>query len=297
VIEGLVPAQIVWTAEIPASFYNALTGLEASCAAAGACGTAYGDLTGKFLTGVAVLNDNPVAIRTDLGDVFLDGYSYAGLLFRMMYARSSYPWLPLVIHDLAMRRTDRVNDFIAAWAERGGASTIARGLYYSVVCSELYDPPTPGAFEAANADVPAAFVELFGGSYYGLLQLCESWPTGGVQPQLAQPVTSSVRTLVSSGALDPITPPRFGDIAAATLSNAVTIVHANSGHGATLQTACGTQNLLDFLADPAAPHDTTCAAGITTAYLLPSSAALVAPRVDRARIRLEASLAPPLALP
>lgn len=294
VIEGLVPPQLVWTAEIPASFHGALTALAASCTAHGACGAAYGDLVGKFLAGVGALNDAPVSIRTDGGPVELDGYTYAGLFFRMMYSRSSYPWLPLVIHDLAQRRTDRVNDFVAAWAERGGASTISRGLYYSVVCSELYDPPTPGAFEAANADVPAPFVELFGGSYFGLLEACRDWPTGGVQPQLAQPVTSSIRTLVSSGALDPITPPRFGRVAASTLANAVTVVHADSGHGATLQSPCGTDNLLDFLADPTAAHDTSCAATITTAYVLPSTAALATVRLDRARLRLDARLAPHL---
>lgn len=292
VIEGLVPAQVTWTAAIPASFHHALTSLNASCAQAGACGTAFGDLVNKFLRGVDVLDANPVTIQLSAGDFPLDGGTYAALLFRMMYSRSSYAWLPILINDLAVRRTDRVNDFIAAWAERGGSSGVALGLYYSVVCGELYDPPTEGVFETVNAGVPTRFVEIFGGSYFGLLDFCQTWPTGDLQAGLAQPVSSSVPTLVSSGALDPITPPGFGDVAAATLAASTVVVHANSGHGATLQTPCGTQNLHAFLADPTTPHDTSCAAAITTPYILPNP--VVATPVPRDRIRLEAAFAPPL---
>jgi len=290
VIEGLVPAQVVWTAAIPASFYGALTGLDASCADAGACGTTFGGLTAKFLTGVDALNTNPVTIHLQSGDVPLDGFSYAYLMFQMMYSRSSYAWLPLMINDLAQRRTDRVNDFLAAWLDLGGFGGISTGLYYSVVCGELYNPPDPNAFDAANVGVPQAFIDIFGGSYYGLLDTCSSWPVGNLQAQLAAPVTSPVRTLVSSGRLDPITPPSFGAVAAATLTDSVVVVHENSGHGATLQSACGQQNLYAFLADPTAIQDTSCAAAITTNYILPG--ALVAPVVPRALIRAERGIAP-----
>src|SRR5690606_10697701 len=137
------------------------------------------------------------------------------------------------------------------------------GLYYGVVCNELYNPPDPSAPTTANVGVPSAIVDIFGGSYYALEQTCTSWPKGTLQSSLQQPVTSSVPTLVSSGRMDPITPPSFGDVAAATLSNARVVVHANSGHGATLQSPCGAQNLHAFLANPTGTIDTSCAASIT----------------------------------
>jgi pimeloyl-ACP methyl ester carboxylesterase len=290
VIEGLVPSQVVWTAAIPASFHEALTGLNAACAAAGACGATYGDLVAKFLTGVTALNNNPVTIDVQGQGFPLDGYSYAYLMFQMMYSRSSFAWLPLMVNDLAIRRTDRINDFLAAWLELGGFGGISMGLYYAVVCGELYNPPDPGAFETANAGVPQPFVEIFGGSYFSLLDHCSTFPLGNLQAQLNQPVTSPVRTLVSSGRFDPITPPSFGTVAAATLSDSIHVVHEGSGHGATLQSPCGAQNLFEFLADPTTPHDTSCAAAITNDYVLPGSA--VGQAVPRARIRLDARLAP-----
>jgi hypothetical protein len=134
---------------------------------------------------------------------------------------------------------------------------------------------------------------MMSGSWFGLMDRCAFWPrpSPSWQAELAQPVTSAVRTLVSSGRLDPITPPGFGDLAAATLSDDVVVVHENSGHGATLQSPCGMANLHAFLAEPTATHDLSCAASIDTAYVLPSGA--MAPRpVPTALIRAELGLAP-----
>lgn len=293
VIEGLVPSSIVWPAAIPASFYSALTGLHASCAAAGACGTAYGDLVAKFSAGVATLNANPVSITIQGQPFDLDGYTYADVLFRLFYSRSAYVWLPMMINDLAARRVDRIESLLAtAIVNIFSGSGVSMGMYSSVVCGEIFNPPDPNAFAQANAGVPADIVEIYGGSWYSLMDRCNTWPVHNLQAELAQPVTSAVRTLVSSGRLDPITPPGFGDVAAATLSNSVVVIHESSGHGATLQSPCGTQNLIEFIADPTTPHDTSCAAAITTAYMLPS--AFVSPAPSLARIRAELSLAPVL---
>jgi len=290
VIEGLVPAQVLWTAAISSSFYSALTNLNASCIDAGACGTTFGDLVAKFVSGVDALNASPISVSVQGTPVSVDGNTYAGLLFEMFYSRSTYPWLPLLINDMAIRRTDRVGAFLAQWLqiEFGNVST---GLYYSVVCGEMYNPPDPSAVDTLNASVPTSIRQLFDSSFYYLQEKCSTWPKANLQAMLAQPVTSSARTLVSSGKIDPITPPTFGDIAAATLSDSVVVVHANSGHGATLQSTCGTQNLMMFLADPTTPHDTSCAATITTSYNVP--AMFTSPTVPWARIRAELAIAQP----
>ncbi|MGE0398865.1 MAG: alpha/beta hydrolase, partial [Kofleriaceae bacterium] len=293
VIEGLVPSSVAWPAAVPASFYGALTSLNASCAASGACGTTFGDLVAKFSSGVASLNNEPLPISLQGTPFDLDGYTYAYVLFRVMYSKSSYTWLPLVISDLAARRADRVETFLAqVIGNLEGGSGVSSGLYNSVVCNEIFNPPDPDAPTTLNAGVPADIVEMFGGSWYSLADTCQSWPRGNLQAALAQPVTSSVRTLVSSGRLDPITPPGFGDIAAATLSDSVVVIHENSGHGATLQSTCGMTNLTEFLADPTTPHDTSCAASITTTYMMPSS--FTSTPFSFARMRAELAIAPEL---
>jgi TAP-like protein len=170
---------------------------------------------------------------------------------------------------------------------------VSTGLYYSVVCGELFNPPDEGAFDAANAGVPDQIRTIFAPSWYGLLNYCPTWPVGDPRPELSQPVTSGVRTLVNSGAIDPITPPPFGDLAATTLSDRVVVVYANSGHGATLQSSCGQEILFGFLADPAATPDTSCAAQVTTQYVLPTQLARRPPPVERVRLEMRMSPPPP----
>jgi pimeloyl-ACP methyl ester carboxylesterase len=291
-IEGLVPSQVNWQAEVPASFFSALTGLDASCATAGACGTEYGDLQAKFITGVDSLNANPVPVDTSSGPFDLDGNTYAFLLFQMFYSKSTYPFLPRMISDLAERRTDRIGQVLEAILGGDFGAGISTGLYNGVVCSELFNPPDENAFDVANVNVPAPIRDLFSGGWFSMLDTCAFYPKAdpSLQTELQQPVTSDVRTFVSSGRLDPITPPSFGTLAVANLSNAFHVIHENSGHGATLQSNCGQQNLFTFLADPATPVDTSCAATITGDFLVGSS--LVARPVPTARIRAEMKLAP-----
>jgi pimeloyl-ACP methyl ester carboxylesterase len=292
VIGGLVPAQTNWPAAIPASFYSSLTALNASCSADGGCSAAFGDLESKFTTGVDSLNNAPLTINYSGGSIDLDGYTYASLLFQMLYAKSTFAWLPMVISDLAERRTDRVGSFVGDMVDRlfGGSGDFSTGLYYSVICGELFNPPDNGAFDAANAGVPQKIREIFSGNWWGMLSTCSDWPKGDPLPGITEPVVSGVRTLLSSGALDPITPPTFGDTAAASLSNREVVLFANSGHGATLQSACGRTALIEFLTDPDATHDTSCASQVTTDYMLPG--AVAAPRVSAEAIGFELMHAP-----
>jgi pimeloyl-ACP methyl ester carboxylesterase len=285
---GTVPAHVVWPAEVPASFHGALQALSASCADDGGCGAAFGDLVTVFQNGVTALNQSPALFDYNGFDVEIYGDTYASILFQLMYSRSSYPMLPLYISDLAERRTDRIADFLRAIFDQfgGGGSDLSDGLYYSVVCGELFNPPDEDAFDQANVATPAVIRDTFSYNWYGLLSTCEAWPRGTPDPGLTEAVTSAVPTLLPNGAIDPITPPRFGEVAAVHLPAAQEIVFANSGHGATLQTGCGNQVLLDFLTDPTQPVDASCAATITMEYTVPAQtlAPLLAPAALRAEL-------------
>ena len=297
VIEGLVPAQTQWEAAVPASAYSAISALNQSCADAGACGTTFGNLVTKFTTGVDALNASPVDITVQGSTFPLDGSTYAGLVFQVMYSKSSYAYLPLVINDLATRRVDRIETTLANWlSATGGGHGISTGLYYGVVCGEMFNPPDQSAVATMNAGVPQSFMNTFGGGWQSVADSCASFPKHAMQAQLAQPVASAVRTLVSSGRLDPITPPTFGDVAAATLTNREVVVHANSGHGATLQSPCGMANLHAFLANPDATHDMSCAASITTTFMIPTAFASPPPPDLRA-LTAELAIAPKIRFP
>jgi pimeloyl-ACP methyl ester carboxylesterase len=290
VLGGLVPSQTIWPAHIPASFYSALTGLDASCADHGGCAAAFGDLEADFTAAVDTLNQNPISWTYDDQLLSLDGYTFAYSLFTWLYSKSTYQWLPMIISDLADRNTDRIGDTLGALMS-GGGSNIAYGMYYSVVCGELFNPPDTGAFDAANTGVPSDIRDMFSGSWFNMLDWCENaWSVGDPLPDLAMPVVSDVPTLLSSGRLDPITPPGFGDTAEASLTNDLHVVFENSGHGASLQSACGQATFLAFFADPSSFPDASCAAQVTTDYMVGTSATAVP--IDMRRVQLELDSAP-----
>ena len=289
-IEGLVPSQVVWPAAVPASFYSALTALDASCT--GGCKTTYGNLVTKYQTAVDALNAQPATITVTQGTITLDGNQFADLLFSLLYSKSTYPYLPMMISDLSTRRTDRVVPFFQMLVGDGteGEDNLSTGLYESVVCNEIFNPADQTASDTANATVPQKIKDQFGAGWYSMKTECANYPKNNLQADLKKPVVSSVRTFVSSGKLDPITPPTFGDIAAQNLSNSFHVVHANSGHGATLQSPCGQKELFAFLANPTATVDSSCAAAITTTYVLPS--AFVAEEIPAELMRAELKLIP-----
>jgi pimeloyl-ACP methyl ester carboxylesterase len=74
---------------------------------------------------------------------------------------------------------------------------------------------------------------------------------------LQQPVRSDLPTLVLSGHFDPVTPPSYGERAAATLSRSYVYTLPTVGHGATV-TECGLMIMEAFLRAPAERPSTLC---------------------------------------
>ncbi|MBT8494179.1 MAG: alpha/beta hydrolase [Deltaproteobacteria bacterium] len=290
---GTVPAHVVWPAETPANFYGAVNALAASCEADAACFEAYGDISETVVNAIASLNEEPQVVSV-FGQQFpLDGNTYAALLFQLLYSRATYGILPLAITDLAEGRTDRVLDtLLDIFLGRGAGGSIAQGMYFSVVCGEIFNPvPEASVFEDASAGLPQPILDAMAPNWFSLQSSCQSWPVGRPLPELSEVVTAEVPTFLSNGQLDPITPPTFGAIAKEGLANAQVIDFANSGHGSTLQSPCGVQVLTDFLASPDQALDASCAAEIDVEFVLPTAAAPAA-GLDIKRIRREIERAP-----
>ena len=74
-------------------------------------------------------------------------------------------------------------------------------------------------------------------TYIGPLQadalqaICSVWPRGVIDDDLRTAVSSDKPVLLLSGEADPITPPRYADIVAASLRNAKHLTGARQGHG------------------------------------------------------------------
>tara|TARA_B100000700_G_scaffold331533_1_gene465283 strand:+ start:1106 stop:2608 length:1503 start_codon:yes stop_codon:yes gene_type:complete len=112
----------------------------------------------------------------------------------------------------------------------GGTTTAVQnsiylGLMLSVVCRE----DLPRATESLlQQDANNEFIG--GKTAQAFVDLCKGWQTTPAPADFAEPVTSEKPILLLSGTQDPVTPPRWADIAARTLPNSLHVIAPYAGH-------------------------------------------------------------------
>ena len=94
-----------------------------------------------------------------------------------------------------------------------------------------------------------------------LLQICKSWDLPASPDRENERVDSDVPSLVTSGAFDPVTPPAYGEMAAAGLSSSQTFVLRDQSHGASVS-RCGNDLVTAFFDDPERQLDPSCVDGL-----------------------------------
>jgi pimeloyl-ACP methyl ester carboxylesterase len=176
-------------------------------------------------------------------------------LFRPLYAPELASLLPLGItrasqgdfNTLLAQNLEFANDV---------ADNLSVGMHLSVVCSE--DVPRITAedlAQAARGFFGRALVDDF-------LRACRHWPAAALPADYHDPVRSDAPVLILSGGIDPATPPRHGDLVAATLPNARHAIAPNLSHGVSGH-GCAGRLIEKFVrAGDAKDLDTTCLARI-----------------------------------
>ena len=101
------------------------------------------------------------------------------------------------------------------------------GMHNAVMCTE--DIPFIDFAALDQAAIEA--------SYLGPLQLeairtmCSTWPQGPMDEDLLTPLATDIPVLLLSGDADPVTPPRYAELAAVDLEKAWLLTGTNQGHG------------------------------------------------------------------
>ena len=116
---------------------------------------------------------------------------------------------------------------------------LARGMQLSVVCAE----DVPRIKRGESQLQPQPFGQLFVDEF---TKGCEVWPKGSMAKDFDQPVKSSKPVLILSGALDPVTPPPYGEEVKKNFSNSLHAVAPNVGHGVSHH-GCGPKLIKKFV--------------------------------------------------
>jgi pimeloyl-ACP methyl ester carboxylesterase len=260
VLDGVAPTDMRLPLFTARDAQAALDRLLMDCDADEACRSAFPSLGDRVRTLLARIEANPPRVRlvhprTGVADeVDVNARFVASILFGALYSPVTAALLPTLI-DRAER-----NDFqgLVALALAGEQDeNLSVGMQLSVICSEDVPRIPPGELDRQrNATIFRSHLMS------GPLKACEFWPRGAIDPAYYEPVMSPVPALVLSGAVDPVTPPSWGEDVARHLPNARHVTLPATGHGA-ISTRCGARLIREFLERGSAEElDPGCAAVI-----------------------------------
>ncbi len=229
-----------------------------SCAAAPACYEAYPDLEADFYEMVARLDQEPAnSVVFDLLNyrshpVLVTGDRLVDVVFGGLYSEEVIPLLPGLISS-ASQGDFRSFDFVLSVLVTQ-LGFISRGMYFSVQCGEDVAHTTPSQIEEAAQPHPRLSPYF---EHEFLFEVCGFWESQTI-PGFRRPVESKIPTLVLAGQFDPITPPQWGRVTAATLLNSYFFEFPAAGHGVLTSSDCSMEIALAFLREPTTSPDATC---------------------------------------
>jgi len=257
VIDGVVPPQISLGPEIATESQKAIDKILARCAEDFDCNGRFPHIEATFARVVTELRAAPVDITVPhpntgrLESVSFGESQFAGAVRLLAYNPATIALLPLFIHEAGEGN----------WAPLGSqfmmtaltmSDALALGMHNAVMCTE--DMPFLDKTTVDYDGIDASYMGSF--QLDTLEAICASWPAGPIDSEFKVPVTTDLPFLLLSGDADPITPPRYAELAAVDLGNAVHLVGEHQGHGQ-IAVGCTSRLIADFIdaADPSAIDD------------------------------------------
>ena len=227
ILDGVVPQDEPLGQSHARNLDDALAKIFAACRDDGPCARRFGDPAATLAALHKRLHSAPM--RAELPDPLthaprgetLDEATLAGIVRLYSYEPESAALLPLLVDEAA---NERPQPLLAQGLilSKVVDDEFAHGMELSVVCTE--DAPE------LRAD-PADASRLLGNQLVALIQAqCPRWPVGTRPPGFKKPVVSDKPVLLLSGEWDPVTPPRFAEAAAKTLSNSRHLIAKGRGH-------------------------------------------------------------------
>jgi pimeloyl-ACP methyl ester carboxylesterase len=262
VLDGVVPPGLALGPAMALDAEAALARILARCRTDAACRAAFGDPTTDYRALRAALAAAPVALTvadpaTGTPRALRFGARHLAAVLRLAsYADAQASLLPMALHEAQAKRNFTPLAGLFLMSSDGLRDSLAYGMHNTVVCSE--DLPFVDAGAVDRARLAATYLGT--AMLDSLRAICGAWPTGPVDADFRDPLSSDVPVLLLSGSDDPVTPPAGADVALRGLARARHLVVDGHGHGQ-VGVECMDRVLADFLreADPAR-LDATCVA-------------------------------------
>jgi len=246
VLDGVAPVDMTLPLSFARDAQAAIDRAFADCAADPSCATAFPDAAASFSNWLATLDapHPPVQVsdpRTDARESIELGRTVVGHAVRsVLYSPELTTLLPHVLRQ-AERGTVAPLLSVALSISDAAADTMSIGMFLSVVCAEDVPFLEPDAIdgETAKTFLGTATIDTF-------KDACALWPRADLPDGYRDPVESDAPTLLLSGELDPVTPPRWAEHVLPHLTNGRHVIVPGAGHG-TISNACALDLVDAFL--------------------------------------------------
>jgi pimeloyl-ACP methyl ester carboxylesterase len=259
VIDGVVPPQVALGPEIATESQKAVDAILRRCTEDERCNQRFPDIAKTFERVVAELRSETVEVtiphpNTGRPETLSFGAGqFAGAVRLLVYSPNTIALLPLFIHEAGLGNyRPLASQFMLTVISMTDA--LAIGMHNAVMCTE--DVPF---LDRATIDEDAIAASYMGSFQLETLEaMCTVWPSGPIDEEFKVPLDSDIPFLLLSGDADPITPPRYAEMAAVDLGNATHLVGRHQGHGQ-ITVGCMGRIVADFVAS-ADPQglDTEC---------------------------------------
>ncbi len=232
IIDGVIPPQLSFVPEIATESQRAIDRVLERCASDPDCSRRFPDIQGDFQRLRETLAAGPVAVAytnaiTGEPETLEFGEPHMASAIRLLlYGARTIALLPLIINEAAGGNYAPLAAQFQLAAE-SMAEELSIGMHNAVMCTEDAPFIDHGAIDRAALEA----------SYLGAAQLdaivamCSVWPRGPMDDGLLTPLATDIPVLLLSGDADPITPPRYAELAAVDLENAWLLTGTNQGHG------------------------------------------------------------------
>lgn len=232
ILDGVVPPSLPLGPEIALESQRALDSIFARCGEDAACNERFGDIAKTFADLKTKLERKAVRIKTadpvtgEYTSVSFGRNEMAAAVRLLAYSPQTISMIPLLISEAG---DGNYRPLIAQFQMTLSSlsESLALGMHNAVMCTE--DTPY---YDDTLIDLDA-----LRDSYMGPMQLealeaiCSVWPKGQIDDDLRTPLSTDTPVLLLSGTADPITPPRYADMAARNLHKAWLLTGKHQGHG------------------------------------------------------------------
>jgi pimeloyl-ACP methyl ester carboxylesterase len=197
-----------------ANFDLGVRALVAECAAESGCQAAVPNLEAELRAILSRLDAKPAAtfvthpVTKARVAVTLSREAFLEALRVVMYSGARNRQVPMLVHRAYEGNFEPFAE-IGVSSERGLRQSLALGQLLCVTCAEDVDRITEQEIVTITGGTLAG-----DGRVRGQKKVCAFWPRSVVPRDYGDPVSVNVPTLLLSGTLDPVTPPRWGEEAA-----------------------------------------------------------------------------------